>query len=142
MPYTDIGFTNTLERQESTSQQQSRELDSSQADLYLPEVTADKIVGGILQSVNGVIKIDLDNEVVTISDGGGSINEIGVLEDGTIGFLIKDKDENVIAKFTNTEMILRSKLGVLYTDFIAEQELTVDEAGIPITLRGRQSKGF
>lgn len=95
MSYLDIGFTENLLREE-TLPDQTQQLDPLQFDQFAPEFSGSKLTG-LLQSQTGKLQVDLDNDVIIISDGVQERGRFGRQSDGTYGVIIRDKNGNILS---------------------------------------------
>ncbi len=144
MPYTDIGFDEFLQRSEpatGSNSGSSEQLDPTQAESFLPEISGSKVMGGVMTSPDGRLKIDLDNGVIKVNNGVADLLQFGVLEDGEVGLMMKDNDENILLNLSSKNMLFQSSSKEMSIDLILAQ-LILRENGVPIFLLGRQDNGF
>jgi hypothetical protein len=141
MSYLDLGFDEFMNPVDGSSTA-TQEMDPLESDTYIQQISANKLQGGLASSPDGRLKIDFDNGSLRVNDGTADLIQIGVLEDGSIGFLIKDNNGNVLIKFAAGTNIIQSATGRFITDYSLEQFLLKDEKGVPIGLWGVQQDGF
>lgn len=137
MAYQDIGFDEFLQRSDSLNSGPTDQLDSLQADTYLQELSGSKIAGGLISSPDGRLKIDLENNVFKVNNGVTDLVSFGVLEDGSVGLLIKNGDGKALMQVSETTQFIQSPNQHFLIDFIKEYLLSKDEKGLPRALFGK-----
>jgi hypothetical protein len=75
MSYTMIGFDENFTRIDSDSQQEQDQ--EYQAELLSYGIPANNIVGGVMQSQNGNLQIDLNQGAITYNDGTTNLLQVG-----------------------------------------------------------------
>lgn len=144
MPYVDIGFDRFLNRIAPTSQNNGgiQELDPTQTDTFFQQISGNKVIGGILSSPDGRVKLDLDQGILKISDGVQDLVTFGLLPDGTVGLLIKDSQGNLLMQVSQGVCILQSSDKAMTIDLVAAQADVRDAAGNLRVRFGKDLGGF
>lgn len=135
MSYQDIGFDENLNRVEDSVGSFS-DFSSADVDSYLDEVSGSKISGGMLSSPDGKIQVDLDKGVIKVNNGVADLVSLGVLDDGTIGLLIRDQNGNILMQVTQDKMFIQGPNKHLKINAIGEQIIIRDESDIVNTVLG------
>lgn len=141
MSYIDSGFNRFLEkpvRQETGF----RELDAMDTEQLIGDISGGKIIGGLLRSQDGKTSVNLDTGAFVVNDGRVERVRLGKQEDGTIGIVVRDDDDNVLIQITGETNFIQSPTGNLLIDFDEERVLVKDETGTPRILLGKQAGGF
>ena len=138
MSWDQIGYSEYLTREENLISS-SQELDPLAFDNFAPELSGSKLTG-LIQSQDGRVKLDLDNNSLIISNGVVESVRLGKLDDGTYGLQIQDKNGNLLMRIGDRNFI-QSPTGAFKADFDAEN-ITASENGTPLALFGRQDNGF
>jgi hypothetical protein len=128
--YTDIGFSSLMEREIPPSTDPS----SIDLDAQIETMTAEKIRGGVLSSQDSRTQIGLDSGTYIVNDGVRERIRIGLMEDGTYGFRIQDKDGNQIMNINGENNIMQSVTGKMQIDLTAEQLRFYDENNLRILI--------
>lgn len=142
MAYSEIGFDQDLNRIDQSAQQQQSQIDAAQADNFLQQISGSIIQGGQILSPDRRINMDLDAGNFKVNNGVQDLVQLGVLEDGNIGFLIKDNDGNILMKVSAAEMFLQSPKKTSRIDLILDQYTVSDEFGNVKVLIGKDVGGF
>lgn len=137
MSYLDLGFNENLSLANTVDQPQ--QMDPLAFEQLTPQIPGAKL-SGLIQSQDGRVKLDLDNNSLIISDGVVEAVRLGKLSDGTYGLLIKDKNGNKLMQMGDINFI-QSPTGAFKADFDAEN-ITASENETPIALFGKQENGF
>lgn len=140
MSYLDVGFNENLIRQELLPDP-SQQLDPLQFEQFAQEFSGSKLIG-LLQSRDGKITIDLDNNTIIVSDGVVERVRLGKLADDSIGLLIKDINGNVLMQISGDTNIIQSSNKHMQLNFKDETLIVTDEGGTPVVLLGKQIGGF
>jgi hypothetical protein len=142
MAYQQIGFDEFMNRIEPSTGSQSQELDPTQADLYFQQFSGNKINGGQIISPDGRVNMNLDDGNFKVNNGVQDLVQLGLLEDGTIGLLLKDADGNILMQVAEGVMFLQSPKKTSRLDLILDQYTVSDEAGNVKVLLGKDVGGF
>jgi hypothetical protein len=119
-----------------------QELDPLEADTFLQQISGSKIIGGVISSPDGKIKIDLDAGTFTISNGVQNLIQLGVLSDGTIGMLIQDSQGNLLMQISESTQLIQSNNKAMIIDLILEQIAIYDAFKNLRVLVGKDVGGF
>lgn len=141
MAYQDIGFDEFLNRTDNTPQQQDQ-LDPGATDNYFQQISGSVIQGGQILSPDGRINMNLDAGNFKVNNGVQDLVQLGVLEDGNIGLLIKDSDGNILMRVSASEFFLQSPKKTSRMDLILDQYTVSDEQGNVKVLLGKDIGGF
>lgn len=136
MSYLDAGYDEFLSREASAP---SSQMDALQFEQNVSEVSGSKINNGTIQSSSGSLKMDLDEDSFKIFDGVINRVELGKLEDGSIGLLIRDINGNILMQVTDTTNIIQSFNKHMQLSFNDETLIVTDEGNTPIVLLGKLS---
>jgi hypothetical protein len=135
MSYQSIGYDEFLTRIDDSSQL-SAEMDASMFDNAVSDISSSKIQGGALISNSGKLFIDLENDVIRISDGSLDLINLGVLSDGSTGLELKDQNGTTIMKFTTSAQFLQAADKKMLVDFIKGYLLVKNDFEVPIVVLG------
>jgi hypothetical protein len=145
MNYQDAGydeFLTIVDRDQQDSGISSSGMDPQAFDNFTDQISGSKIQGGLILSPDGRMRIDLDQGFLRVSDGVQDLVQLGVLEDGKIGMLIKASDGTVLMKVTSDEQFLQSIAKTMRMDFVTEQLTIRDIAQRLRVLLGKDLGGF
>ena len=95
MAYDNIGYNENLTRSENLPTE-SQQLDPLQFENFAPQISGTKIEGGIIKSRNGILTLDMDNELLTSTNKETEQVLIGKKSDENIGFEFKDNNHNLL----------------------------------------------
>ncbi len=133
MAWNDIGFSETLVREDTVATQQ--ELDPLQFESFAPELSASKLTG-LMQSQDGKVLLNLDENFIVISDGTEERIRLGKLKDGTFGIELKDQQGNSLMRIGDVNVI-KSADNTMELDFDETRILIRDIGGTPRVLLGK-----
>lgn len=123
--YTQLGYDVSLTRTDNLT---TNQVDPLEFEQNTPEISGAKLEG-VIQSQDGRVKIDLDENTIIISDGVVETVRLGKLADETYGFLIQDKNGNTLMQIGENNFIQsgnqRTKL-----DFNLNKLTVKDEGGL------------
>lgn len=139
MNYEDIGYDQYLLRPLKASFTEQIGIDSASA---YEQISGSQVRGDIISSLNGNMKIDLQEDRFVVTDGIVDRVELGRLSDGFVGFIIRDSDGNELMRITGDQNIIQSGDKSLSIDFNEAQLLVRNEGQIPVVLIGKQIGGF
>lgn len=143
MAYTDIGYDEFLNRIEPESvQNNAQSLDPQQFDNFTDQISGSKIQGGIMRSADGKVLLDLETGYFQVTNNAQQNVRLGLQDDGTFGFMVKDKDGNIIVRFTGDENYIRSPQGNIELNLNLVQFLVRDDTNIVKVLLGKDVGGF
>lgn len=91
-------------------------------------LSASQVIGGLLKSTNGRVRLDLDNEAFIVSDGLVERVRLGKQLDGSYGLLIKDANGNTLMQITGNTNLIQSFNKHMILNFI-DENLTVSSDG-------------
>ena|SRR3990167_8471932 len=134
--YTDAGFDDYLLRPLTAGYTEQIGLDSSSS---YEQISGSQVKGDAIVSINKRLNIDLQNDSFIITDGNINRIELGKLEDGTIGLIIRDDQGNSLMQISGAVNKIQSPNSHLELDFNEERILIKDEGGIPRILLGKGS---
>lgn len=132
MSYLDSGFDSNMEKLPQVSG--SGELSSLDFDAILQDITANKLVGGTVSSVDKTMAMNLDAGVFTVNDGLIDRVQLGRIEGGQYGLVIRDSDGNEIFRITGDKNLIQSKTGKMQIDLDEEQARWYDETNLRILI--------
>lgn len=138
--YTNLGYDITLTKSANLQQEGFIELDPLQFEQSTPEFSGSKLTG-LIQSKDNRIKLDLDNNTLIISDGVVERIRLGKQSDDSYGFILKDKNGNILLQFNDLGNLIQSPDQNSKLDF-DNNNYTVSENGIPRLIIGFQQNGF
>src|SRR3972149_5908345 len=104
MSYLDLGFSENLSIATIGSGDQ---LDPLAFEQFTQEISGSKL-SGLLQSQDGRVKVDLDNNTIIISDGIVERIRLGKQSDDSYGFLLKDQNGNTLIQVGGNTNIIKS----------------------------------
>jgi hypothetical protein len=133
MDYTEIGYDEFLSR---VPQSQGNSISSLAFDNFTSDLSGSKVQGGVMQSNDGKVKIDLDSNSIIVSDGIAERVRLGTLPDDKIGLLIKDKDGNILMQISEGLNVIQSGSGVFQIDIDNERLVFYDEKKNPRAVLG------
>lgn len=134
--YLDYGFNKYLERSTNPSST-PLEIDPLQFEQFTQDVPADKIFSGLLTSQDKKVIIDLENNVLRITDGTTDRITLGVLPDEKIGLLIKDKDNNILMQISEDVSYIQTPDGTMQLNFNDRRIIVKEESGLPRVILGK-----
>lgn len=137
MAYQQIGFDEFMNRIEPSTGSQSQELDPTQVDLYFQQFSGNKINGGQILSPDGRMNMNLDAGNFKVNNGVQDLVQLGLLEDGTIGFMVKDSNGNILMQVAEGVMFLESPLKTSRLDLILDQYTVKEENGRTRVILGK-----
>lgn len=142
--YLDSGFDNYFQRELIPMSLSDNPNDISQYDFasQYQGISASQIISGLLQSKNGRVKLDLDEETFIVSDGLVDRVRLGKLPDGSYGLLILDANGNTIMQISGNVNFIKSSDGSLEINFDNTQILVRNEGGLIKVLLGKDLNGF
>lgn len=129
MSWSDIGFNENLSVAEIGSQQ----LDPLAFEQFTQEISGSKL-SGLLQSQDGRVKVDLDNNTIIISDGIVERVRLGKQADDSYGFILKDKSGNILIQFNDLVNLIQSPDTKLKLNFDNNNLTVSDDGGIRVIL--------
>lgn len=132
--YLDYGYNQYLQKGGSTVP--NSEVDPLQFEQFTQDVPGDKMFSGLVTSNDGKVVLDLENNVIRISDGAIDRVTLGSLPDNTIGILIKDDNGNIIMQVSGEVNFIKSSDGTLEYNFIDKRILMRDDDGTPRLIIG------
>lgn len=134
MSYQDIGFDQFLNLETASPAQQ---LDPLQSDILLQNFTGDKIQGGLIASADGKIVMDLNAGIFKVNNGVQDLIQFGILDDGSVGLLIKDNDGNPLLQVSGNSYLFSSAKGTMKIDLTNENIIIYDDANVPQAVFGK-----
>ena len=140
MAWDQIGFTENLVR-EDTQGIQTQQVDPLQFEQNTPEFSGSKLTG-LLQSRDGRVQVNLDENYIIISDGIQERVRLGKQSDGAYGLLVKDENGNQLMNITGATNLLQSADKSLEINFNETQIVVRNAGGTPVVLMGKQIGGF
>ena len=137
MSYTDIGFDQFFQREIIPSTPDDRLISSFDFSSQVQNTSGDQIKGGLIQSQNQKVSLNLDKENFVISDGVNDRVTLGRLPDDSYGLLIRDEDGNILMQISGLTNLIQSPNGHFQVDFNEERLLAKDAGGTPRVLIGK-----
>lgn len=131
MSYLDSGFDPYLEK---IADPGTSEVSNQDYDALIDSLSANKLVGGSITSVNQKAVFSLDDGTLIFSDGLAERVRLGFMENGEIGLRIRDKDSNELFNITGDRNVLQSKTGKMQIDLDEEQARWYDEVNLRILI--------
>lgn len=135
MSYLDAGY-NAFLTDQANLDFNSSQIDPLASDTFVQTLSGSKMTG-LIQSEDGRIKIDLDNNSIVASDGVVERVRFGKQDDGSYGFLIRDQNNNILQRFDDNNNLIQSPNKYFLADFNAEYILAKDAGGTPRALFGK-----
>lgn len=134
MSWNDIGYTENLIR-EDFEVEQDQQIDPLAFEQNTPDFSGSKLTG-LIQSQNGKLQMNLDENYFFVTDGVQERARLGKLEDGTYGILIKNQEGKELLKFGDKN-IIKSPDDSLELNFDETQLIVRNEGGTPLVLLGK-----
>ncbi len=134
--YLDVGYDPFLSKLDVNTAIASTALDPLAYEDFAPESSASKVQGGILRSNDGKLLIDLENDTFIVNDGLIEKLRLGILPDGRIGLLIKDKDGNILMQISEGLNIIKASNSTFEIDIDNKRILIRNSGGTPIGVFG------
>ena len=137
--YLDSGFNSYFQREivPANSQQEGEDVSAFDFESRLQGILLNKVVGGSFTSADGRVIVDLENNVIQVSDGNVERVRLGKLQDDSYGILIKDHNDNTLLQIAGSKNIIQSPTTNLQLDFDEERILVKDIGGTPRALIGK-----
>lgn len=139
MSYLDQGYDPFLDRSVVSETRETSALDT---EAILQGVGAEQILSkGSINSVDGLMKYDLDNTIFKVNDGTIDRVLLGKFEDGEIGLRIFDKEGNKLFDMSGETNLIQSSDGRMQLDLTDKQLRVFDETNLRVLI-GFQQDGF
>lgn len=139
MGYTDIGYNQFLTRDENFNNEITQ-FDPMEFEQASPEFSGAKLQG-IIQSQDGRVRIDLDNNSIIISDGVVERVRLGKQSDDSYGIRVLNKAGNILMQFDDNRNLIQVGSQNVQLDFDNEY-LLISEGGVGKVLIGKDQGGF
>lgn len=130
--YTQLGYDISLTRTDNLI---TNEVDPLEFEQNTPEFSGSKLIG-LLSSQDGRVKIDLDNNIIIISDGVVERVRLGKQADDSYGLIIKDINGNIIMQITGEINFIQSSNSRTKLDFVANKLTIKEESGLTRIILG------
>lgn len=110
MPYQNLGYDEFLNLQQPSSQPGDfpQSLDPQAFDYFTDQISGSKVQGGAILSPDGKFKIDLDKGTISLNNGLANVLQIGNLDNGETGLLLRDGQGNIIMQYTDFVKLLQT----------------------------------
>jgi hypothetical protein len=95
-----------------------------------------------MNSQSGNLALDLNQGKFSITDGTTNRIQLGLLDDGTTGMVIKDQSGNILLQISGPTNLIQGSDGKMVLDFTNTQLIIKDAGGTPVILLGKQTGGF
>lgn len=139
MSYMDYGYNDFFNR---SVVKPINSMSAMDAEVLLEGIEGETILAqGSIKSSNGRMAMDLDGNTFVISDGTAERVRAGLMEDGSYGFRIKDREGKILLNFTDSTNIIQSSNNKMQLDFDKEQARWYDQFNLRV-LVGKSAKTF